>query len=292
MQSPMASQNLDMINSQLLNRDSQVNLPIKSRQSRPKQSTTSIQPRITINEEEGFDGCHDGEDGLNIVTSVNSLDDGFVVSSGSLQIPKQGAGGYQSVPTASVGQMASFQSVGSETKKVGGYAAAVPKKKTKPKSSENAAMLMKAMLLAVAFSANIGGIGTLIGTPVNLILQSQIETLYKDNPAGVTPGDEISFLSWMYFALPVSIVCNIGCWFWLISYYMGPRKVIRDLRAKSDTEDDMRVKRLIREKYDGLGTMGYQEMVVGAHFLILAVLWFTRSPKFIDGWHAAFEKGL
>jgi len=222
---------------------------------------------------------------------VNSLDDGFVVSSGSLQIPKQGSG-YQSVPTgASVGQMASFQSVGSETKKVGGYAAAVPKKKTKPKSSENAAMLMKAMLLAVAFSANIGGIGTLIGTPVNLILQSQIETLYKDNAAGVTPGDEISFLSWMYFALPVSIVCNIGCWFWLISYYMGPRKIIRDLRAKSDTEDDMRVKRLIREKYDGLGKMGYQEMVVGAHFLILAVLWFTRSPKFIDGWHAAFEKG-
>ena len=143
--------------------------------------------------------------------------------------------------------------------------------------------MIKTHLKAVAFSANIGGIGTLIGTPVNLILQSQIETLYKDNPAGVTPGDEINFLSWMYFALPVSIVCNIGCWFWLISYYMGPSKVLRDLRAKNDNEDDMRVKRLIREKYDALGRMGYQEMVVGVHFLTLAVLWFTRSPKFIDG---------
>jgi len=168
--------------------------------------------------------------------------------------------------------------------------AAVPKK-IKPKTNENSAMLMKAMLLAVAFSANIGGIGTLIGTPVNLILQSQIETLYKDNPAGVTPGDEINFLSWMYFALPVSIVCNIGCWFWLISYYMGPAKVIRDLRARSDTEDDLRVKRLIREKYEALGRIGYQEIVVGVHFITLAILWFTRSPKFIDGWHAAFEKG-
>ena len=39
MQSPMASQNLDMINSQLLNRDSQVSQPIKSRQSRPKVPT-------------------------------------------------------------------------------------------------------------------------------------------------------------------------------------------------------------------------------------------------------------
>jgi len=230
----------------------------------------------------------DQHDGLNIVTSVNSLEDGFVVSSGSLQIPKQN-GNYQPVPS-SVGQMASFQSVGSDTKKTGGYVAAVPKK-IKPKTNENSAMLMKAMLLAVAFSANIGGIGTLIGTPVNLILQSQIETLYKDNPAGVTPGDEINFLSWMYFALPVSIVCNIGCWFWLISYYMGPAKVIRDLRARSDTEDDLRVKRLIREKYEALGRIGYQEIVVGVHFITLAILWFTRSPKFIDGWHAAFEKG-
>ena len=62
-----------------------------------------------------------------------------------VQIPKQ-QGAYQSVQTnASVGQMASFQSVG-ETKKMGGYSAAVPKK-TKPKSNENSAMLMKAMLL-------------------------------------------------------------------------------------------------------------------------------------------------
>ena len=42
--------------------------------------------------------------------------------------------------------MASFQSVGSDTKKTGGYVAAVPKK-IKPKTNENSAMLMKAMLL-------------------------------------------------------------------------------------------------------------------------------------------------
>ena len=64
---------------------------------------------------------------------------------------------------------------------------------------------------------------------------------------------------------------------------MGPAKVIRDLRARSDTEDDLRVKRLIREKYEALGRIGYQEIVVGVHFITLAILWFTRSPKFIDG---------
>ena len=63
------------------------------------------------------------------------------------QIPKNN-GNYQSVPNPgnSVGQMASFQSVGADTKKTNGYVAAVPKK-IKPKSNENTAMLMKAMLL-------------------------------------------------------------------------------------------------------------------------------------------------
>jgi len=37
---------------------------------------------------------------------------------------------------------------------------------------------MKAMLLAVAFAANIGGIGTLIGTPVNLIMGQQLESIF------------------------------------------------------------------------------------------------------------------
>ena len=40
---------------------------------------------------------------------------------------------------------------------------------------------MKAMLLAVAYSANIGGIGTLIGTPVNLILVDQLQTVFIEN---------------------------------------------------------------------------------------------------------------
>ena len=94
--------------------------------------------------------------------------------------------------------------------------------------------LMKAMLLAVAYAANIGGIGTLIGTPVNLILQTQMETVFennlnKDKPEGV-PANELNFLSWMYFALPTSIVCNIGCWLWLIAVYMGPAKGILALQ--------------------------------------------------------------
>jgi sodium-dependent dicarboxylate transporter 2/3/5 len=188
----------------------------------------------------------------------------------------------------------SFNSMDQMNKGKGGYAAAVPKKR-KPKSNENTKVLMKAMLLAVAYAANIGGIGTLIGTPVNLILQTQMETVFennlnKDKPEGI-PANELNFLSWMYFALPTSIVCNIGCWLWLIAVYMGPAKVWADMKKRHETPEDIRVKDMIRKKYDDLGKPSYEEWVVGFHFVTLAILWFTRSPKFISGWQAAFEPG-
>merc|ERR1712227_557690 len=95
----------------------------------------------------------------------------------------------------------------------------------------------------------------------------------------------------MYFALPTSIVCNIGCWLWLIAVYMGPAKVWADIKKRHETPEDIRVEDMIRKKYDDLGKPSYEEWVVGFHFVTLAILWFTRSPKFISGWQAAFEPG-
>jgi sodium-dependent dicarboxylate transporter 2/3/5 len=126
--------------------------------------------------------------------------------------------------------------------------------------------LMKAMLLAVAFAANIGGIGTLIGTPVNLIMGQQLESIFTDNLNGAEPAGEINFLTWMYFAFPVAIVCVFGCWVWLVVFYMGPTKVINDLKKRTETDEDQRVKKQIRDKYNALGKMSYEEWIVGFHF--------------------------
>ena len=49
------------------------------------------------------------------------------------------------------------------------------------------------MLLSVAFSANIGGTGTLIGTAPNLVMVEFLSD-YPQQP--------ISFLSWMEFSIP------------------------------------------------------------------------------------------
>ena len=37
-------------------------------------------------------------------------------------------------------------------------------------------------------------------------------------------GSEINFLTWMYFAVPVSIISNILCWMWLLANYVGVGK--------------------------------------------------------------------
>lgn len=41
---------------------------------------------------------------------------------------------------------------------------------------------------------------------------------------------------------------------------------------------------VIREEYLHLGPMSYAEMNVLALFTLMVVLWFTRDPRFMDGW--------
>src|SRR5690606_35195355 len=64
----------------------------------------------------------------------------------------------------------------------------------------------KALMLAIAYSASIGGISTLIGTPPNIILAGVLEEAYDI---------DISFSRWMMIGLPLSVVLLILCWLYL-----------------------------------------------------------------------------
>ena len=69
--------------------------------------------------------------------------------------------------------------------------------KDNPKTIENENLVFgKTLMLAIAYSASIGGMATLIGTPPNLVLAGVIKTSYNI---------EINFLQWMSFGLPISI---------------------------------------------------------------------------------------
>lgn len=64
----------------------------------------------------------------------------------------------------------------------------------------------KAVLLAIAYSASIGGIATLIGTPPNALLAAYLAKSYQI---------QISFADWMLLGVPLAVVMLLCCWFWL-----------------------------------------------------------------------------
>lgn len=72
---------------------------------------------------------------------------------------------------------------------------------------------LRAMLaMAVCYSANVGGTGTLVGTPPNVILIEYLEPF---------EGHPLTFSSWIGFALPSVIICLIFVWIWLQIYFLG-----------------------------------------------------------------------
>ncbi len=73
--------------------------------------------------------------------------------------------------------------------------------------------LRRALTLAIPFGANIGGIGTPIGTPPNAIAMAQLQER----------GLGISFLQWMIMSLPLMLGGMLLMWVLLILIYRPPR---------------------------------------------------------------------
>ena len=62
------------------------------------------------------------------------------------------------------------------------------------------ANMAKGMLICIAFAANIGGTGTITGTPPNLVTVGILEKTYPGADTGV------SYASWIQFAVPLMII--------------------------------------------------------------------------------------
>ncbi len=123
----------------------------------------------------------------------------------------------------------------------------------------------KALMLSIAYSASIGGISTLIGTPPNLVLAGVLENLYNI---------KIGFFEWMTFAFPVSMLLLFICWKYLTSFAFK----LKQLKFV-DGKDQ------IQKMIDKLGRLSYEEKMVGLVFLIAALGWIFRSliQKIIPG---------
>lgn len=118
-------------------------------------------------------------------------------------------------------------------------------------------MFGKALMLAIAYSASIGGMATLIGTPPNLVLVGVVEETY---------GVEISFFQWFQFGLPVSVILLFACWRYLTKYAFK-------LKTNEFPGGKKEIGRLLKE----LGKLGKEEKYVLIVFILTAFCWISRS---------------
>tara|TARA_R110002167_G_scaffold65530_2_gene185539 strand:- start:2909 stop:4378 length:1470 start_codon:yes stop_codon:yes gene_type:complete len=115
----------------------------------------------------------------------------------------------------------------------------------------------KALMLAIAYSASIGGLATLIGTPPNLVLAGVVLDTY---------GYEITFMQWFIFGLPISVILIFICWKYLTKYAFT-------FKQKTFPGGKEEIKRLLSK----LGKISYEEKVVAFVFALTAFCWITRS---------------
>ena len=115
------------------------------------------------------------------------------------------------------------------------------------------------IFLGIAYSASVGGIATLIGTPPNLVLVKIFNTAFPKAP-------EISFAKWFFFAFPISIFFLFIVWMFL-SLVFCPRK---EISMNLD-------KQIFSEQYKALGPISYEEKIVLIDFFILVLLWMFRA---------------
>ncbi len=110
-----------------------------------------------------------------------------------------------------------------------------------------------ALMLGIAYSASIGGVATLIGTPPNAIFAGIVEQQY---------GETIRLLDWMMFAFPLSFIMLILTWYYLtrLVYPSG----MDHIPGSRET---------IRQETVELGPFSREELIITLVLVLVALGW-------------------
>ncbi|MDX1636762.1 MAG: SLC13 family permease [Balneolaceae bacterium] len=112
------------------------------------------------------------------------------------------------------------------------------------------------LMLAIAYAANVGGLGTVIGTPTNALLIAFVEDAY---------GVEISFAQWMSLGIPV-VVLGLPVIFYSLANIAYPIRLKTLPGGKEYIDSEM----------ERLGSISKPEQMVAAVFGLVALLWISR----------------
>ena len=116
-----------------------------------------------------------------------------------------------------------------------------------------------ALMLGTAYAASIGGIGTLIGTPPNIVLANVLENMYEI---------KISFSGWMKIGLPLVVIFLPLTWFYLSR-----------IAFKLESGVVPGGKEVIRTELQNLSRMSRQEKLVSLVFGLTILMWLFSTPK-------------
>lgn len=133
----------------------------------------------------------------------------------------------------------------------------------------------KAMLIGLAYSATIGGMATLVGSPPNMVFLRAYTEAYPHLP-------EMTFTGWFFTGFPVSVVMLVVCYFILYGFFLK--------RNRHEIAID---KNYFSDAYHRLGKPGFEQITVAIIFTLTAALWFTRADITIGtfrlpGWSRLF----
>ncbi|WP_103071490.1 SLC13 family permease [Aquimarina sediminis] len=114
-----------------------------------------------------------------------------------------------------------------------------------------------ALMISIAYAASIGGIGSLIGTPPNLVFAGIIESLYPEAP-------QITFSDWMLIGLPLTIILLPITWLYVIKFF----------KIKGEIPGSVGI---IKDELSKLGKITSGEKRVIIVFLVTSIGWIFRK---------------
>ena len=126
-------------------------------------------------------------------------------------------------------------------------------------TNQNSYKFGLALMLGIAYSSSIGGVGTLVGTPPNIIFSGMIKNMFPELP-------EIDFVKWLAVGIPVVVVFLPLTWFYLS--YVGIN--LRKVEIVSGGE-------VIQAERDKLGPLSVGEKLTLAVFLLTSLGWIFRK---------------
>jgi len=141
-----------------------------------------------------------------------------------------------------------------------------------------------ALMLAIAYGASLGGMGTLVGTAPNVVFAGSVRTLFPALP-------EVGFVPWMAIGTPVAALLVAACFAAVLR--LAPEVPLRRFDFGAGGRE------AVAHERRALGPMSGAERLVLAAFAAAAALWIFRTPLDlgvlrVPGWSelVAEPKGL